>query len=603
MKDKFVLIDADYTLIENKPVVLLFCKDAKGQTVLVQDSTFEPYFYAMPKQIDKLKKKIEKLDLSKEDAKIIRVERIEKLWAGERKRLLKIVVDNPRKIPAVRDAIKNWKEVEETYEYAMPYYKRYIIDKRIEPTNWIEVEGEEVKVEREETKVEEIKAEGYQVDRAIDAKAVKALDLDKEISFKILAFDLELAEEKGKEKIIMISIVCGGQKKVLTSHRWKKMPKYVEAVESEKAMIERFLEIVKKMDPDFICAYNSDNFDFPKLKERADELKVSLKLGRDSKPVRLVRRGWISSAKTHGRVHIDLYAFIDHILSPSLKSEVLTLDAVAQELLGIGKEKIKFKEMQKMWSEKEQLNRLAEYSLWDSELVIKLAELILPQVFAISKLTGFLPFDAARNTYSQLVEAFLMRRAFVDDVLIPNRPKTDELERRRRQPVYKGAIVIEPKKGIHSNILVFDFRSLYPTIICSHNISPETFSCRHKGCKEKNEVPGTKWHFCVKGRGFVPKHLKDLIERRKKIKEKMKKIKKDSREWKRLDNEQFALKILANSCYGYMAFFGARWYKRECGSATASFGRFYIKKTIEMAKNEGFEVLYADTDSCFLTFK
>lgn len=592
MKENLFFIDADYTVIKDRAALRIYCKDKSGRTVLVLDSTFKPYFYVMPKKgkIGELKNNIQGLDEKEIETKIMKVECVEKIWHGKKTELIKITIDDPRKIPDVRNAVKKLEGVEETYEYAIPFYKRYIIDKQIEPMDWIEVNGEEIKLD------------GYQVGRVIDAKNVKAIELDIDTDPKVLAFDTEVVEEDGKEKIIMLSVVGDGYKKVLTTGSWDKKPSYVEILPDERVMIERFLEIVKEKDPDFICSYNGDNFDFPKLKEKATELKVSLKLGRDTAPVYVVRRGRVSSAKTKGRVHIDLFNFINNILSSSMKSEVLTLDAVAQELLGIGKKKMKFKEIQEVWNKKYQLEKLADYCLWDSELVLKLSKHLLPQIVALSRLTGLIPFDASRYTYSQLVEAYYMRRAFVDNRMIPNRPKTDELERRRMIPLYKGAIVIEPKKGIHPDILVFDFRSLYPTIIVTHNISPETLNCGHKECKEKNKVPENEWYLCTNVKGFIPTHLSDLIERRKKIKERMKTVEKDSLEWKKLDSMQYALKIVANASYGYTGYFGARWYCRECAQSTTAFGRFYITKVVEMAKKEGLEIVYGDTDSMFVQF-
>lgn len=588
-----MLIDADYTLIENKPVVRLYCKDTKGKIALVLDSIFKPYFFVMPRggKATELKKKIKGLDTKKLETEILKVDIVEKNWLGEKTKLLKVTIDNPRRIPDIRNAVKDWKEVEETYEYDIPFTKRFIIDKQIEPMNWIEVSGEETE-----------NKENYQVDRTIKATSVKSTKVEKETKLKVLAFDTEFIEENGKSKLIMLSLAGNdGYKKVLTSHHWEKKPSYVEVVKDEKGMIEKFIKIVKEHDADFLCSYNGDNFDFPKIKERCSELKISLKLGRDDNPVYVVRRGRVSSAKTKGRVHVDLFNFIDHILSASMRSEVLTLDEVAQELLGTGKKQMKYKEMVEIWNKKEEMERLAEYSMWDSELTLKLAEHILPQVFALCKLTGQLPFDAARYTYSQLVEAFYMKKAFPDDVLIPNRPKTDEIEERRMAPVYKGAIVIEPKKGIHSNVLVFDFRSLYPTIIVTHNIDPATFNCKHKECG-KNRVPGEKWCFCKKSVGFIPKHLEDLIKTRQQVKDKMKKMEEGSEEWRRADNEQYALKIIANATYGYFGYFGSKWYRRECGAAAAAWGRYYISFVVEKAKKFGFEIIYGDTDSLMVLY-
>jgi DNA polymerase elongation subunit (family B) len=593
LKENLILIDADYTLSGSNGVVRLYCKSSKGKTILVLDSTFQPYFYIMPKEgkISELKKRIGELDTKKIETKVLKVEAVERAWNGEKTRIIKITIDNPRRIPDVRDLIKNWKEVEDTYEYDIPFYKRYLIDKQIEPTNWIEVSGKEVE-----------KEERYQVDQIIKADSVRAIDVKKELKFKVLAFDTEWVEENDRNSLIMLSVVCNdGCKKVLTSHQWSKKPNYVEILKDEKGIVERFLEIIKEEDPDFLVGYNSDGFDIPNLKERATELKVSLKLGRDNIPIHVVRRGRISSAKSKGRVHVDLFNFINHILSASMKSEVLTLDEVAQELLGMKKKDMKYKEMKEIWSKKDQLERLSEYNLWDSELTLKLAEHILPQIFALSKLTGQLPFDASRYTYSQLVETFYMKKAFHDNVLIPNRPKTEEIEKRRMAPVYKGAIVIEPKKGIHSNILVFDFRSLYPTIIVTHNIDPATFNCKHKECK-KNKVPGKDWCFCKKPVGFMPKHLEYLIKTRQQVKNEMKGAKEGSEEWIKINNEQYALKIIANATYGYFGYFGSKWYSRECGAAAAAWGRYYINYVVEEAKKFGFEIIYGDTDSLMVAY-
>ena len=593
MKENLLLLDADYTLLEDKPTVRLYCKNSEGKTFLVLDQNFKPYFYVLPKK-DKLhetKKKIESLEKEKLEINLLEAEVVERIWQSEKTKLIKVIIDNPRKIPDVRDSVKDWDDVEETFEYDIPFYKRYIIDKQIEPMGWIEVEGER-SLNKE-----------YLVDEIIKANSIKPIKQEKKINFKVLAFDTEFIEENGKSRLIMLSVFSSdGTKKVITSKSWETQPSYVESVKGEKEIIERFLEIVKNSDVDFICSYNGDNFDFPKLKERAEELKIPLKLGRDNSVVHLVRRGRISSAKIKGRVHIDLFDFIDHILSASMKSEVLTLNEVAQELLGIGKKEMEYKEMVEIWGKKEQMERLVEYSLHDSFLTFKLSELILPQIFALSRLTGLLAFDVCRNTYSQLVEAFYTRRAFSDNVLVPNRPKTEEIEKRKMAPVYKGAIVIEPKKGIHSNILVFDFRSLYPTIIVTHNISPETFNCAHDECEKKNKVPETNWHFCTKVKGFIPKHLEDLIKERQEIKKRMKKLKKESEEYKLLNNRQFALKTIANASYGYFGFVGAKWYKRECGASTAAFGRFYITSVIEEAKRVGFEIIYGDTDSLMVKY-
>jgi DNA polymerase elongation subunit (family B) len=588
MKQNLLIFDVDYILDGERGIVRLFCKDEKGDTIIVLDSEFKSYFYVEPKEgkMKDYKKKLLGHDFK--EGKIVSVEEAEKEFIGEKKKLLKITVENPRDVYNIREEVKEWPEDEEEYEYAISFYQQYMIDKEIKPISWVEVDGEEFTEKR------------YQAKKVINTKNITPLALEKEVKMKTLAFDIEIAEEKGEEKIIMISFADNyGFKKVITT--WKQDTcKLVEILPDEKTLLERFVEIITKQDPDFLVSYNGDNFDFPKIKDRSEKLRVSLRLGRDNSEVRLVRRGRISSTKIRGRVHIDLFDYIDHALAPTMKTEVLTLDAVAEELLGLRKRDIKWKDIQESWKTQKGLEHLADYCQWDSELTLKLSEQLLPQIFAISQLTGLIPFDAGRYTYSQLDEAYLMRNAFKQNVLIPNSPKQDEIAQRRMKPKYAGGFVIEPKKGIHADILVFDFRSLYPTVIVTHNISPDTIDCGHDECKRRNKTPDTEHYYCTTEKGFIPRNLEEIIKDRTEVKKKMKDLKKDSLEFKRLDNLQYALKIIANSTYGYMGYFGARWYCYPCAASAASFGRFYIHRSIDMMKEENFEVMYGDTDSVFV---
>jgi len=586
MREKIFLIDVDYDVENDKGIIFLFGKNKEGKRVLVKKE-FYTYFFAMPKKGKEeiLKQKIE--NLKNLPTRILSVDIVSKNWMGEERKLIKITIQNPRKLKDVRDAIKEWEEVEETYEYNISFYKRFLMDYRIKPCSWIEVEGEKV-----ENK--------FYVDTTIEAKEIRQLEDYDEPTLKVIAIDTEWVEVENKEKLIMISIASESLRKVIALTEWQQKQDFVESCASEEKLIKRFLEIIKEEKPDIIVTYNGDGFDFLKLREKAKQLKIKFGFGIDDKELEFVRRGRVSAARCFGVVHVDEYVFVDKILSASLKSEVLTLDEVASELIGEGKKELEYKQMVEFWKERKELNRIAEYSMWDAHLTYLLSKILLPQIFSISRLTGEIPFDASRYSYSQLVEAYLMRKAVEDNVLIPNSPKTEEKEIRMIELPYRGAIVVEPKKGIHENIAVMDFKSLYPTIIVSHSISPELLNCNHEECKEKNSAPETKNHFCINKVGFIPKHLKFLIDRRKELKERIKKVPKDSPEYKILDNEQYATKIISNAMYGYFGFVGARWYKRECGEATAAWGRFYIKKIMQMAESFGFEIIYGDTDSIFV---
>ena len=587
MKVEFFLLDADYLKGKDKSFVRIFGKTEKKEKIACL-FPYDPYFYVLPQDIEKAEEEIKAL-LEKENVK--KIERVKRDLEGEVKEFLKIICKFPQDTQKIRDKIKQLEKkrggsgsVKEEYEYSINFYRRFLLDKNIEGSCWVEVEGERIKSD-------------LQVDLVLMGKSIRTLKKIKPPSLKLLSFDIETYEERGRKSIIMLSFWGEQLKKVITYQKGNFQP-WVEIVKDEKELLERFVEIINQYDPDFIFSFNGDSFDFPVIQERAAEKKVKLYLSRDKKEVKFTKRARVSSAQIKGRIHIDLFNFISNILSPNLQTEVLSLDAVSGELLGDKKIEMDYQELLEAWYKKKDLAKLTEYSLKDSELTFKLAHLLLPQILEMSKTIGQLPFDTSRMTYGQLVEWYLTRKAVQMNKIIPNQPKWEEIKKRRAL-TYTGGFVKEPVGGLHENIAVLDFRSLYPSVIATFNISPETLNC--SCCKEKGyKVPEENYWFCKEKKGFVSKVIEDLIKDRIKIKQEMEKIKKDSSEYIMLDKRQLSLKIVANAAYGMFAFAGAKWYCRECAESCTAFGRFFIKQTIEEAEKKGFSVLYADTDSCFL---
>lgn len=561
MKNRFMLLDADY-VDDGQVAIRLTGKDEKGKTVSVLVE-FEPYFYVMPSKIDdRIKKKI----LQVKEPKVKRIEEAERIIGSDKIKLLKIFVHHPQDVPKIRDAIKDFQEIghDNCFEYSINFYRRYLIDNQLSPGDWLEADMEKGFVRK--------------VKKARSSKT----------KLKTMAFDIETYEKGSETRIVMISLY-GNLKRVLTYRRGN-YSKNIEVLKNEKEIIERFVELVKKNDPDLIYGYNSDEFDFKLIHERAEALKVKLNMGRDGSSVRFTRRARVSSAEIQGRVHIDLYSFVSNILSANLQTEVLGLGEVSSEILGDEKIEMDPEDIYECW--RKDVSKLAEYCLKDSELTFRLGEALFPQIIELCRLIGQTPFDVSRMTYSQIVEWYLSRRAFALGRIIPNQPKFDEIKRRKMKPPYIGGFVKEPMEGLHENIAVLDFRSLYPSIIASHNISPETLNCR---CCRDEKVPELGYHFCKK-KGFVSSVIEEIIKKRIEIKKKLKTEFDGS-----LSIEEKALKITANATYGYLAFPGSKWYCHECAQSAAAWGRFYIKKIITEAEKEDFRVIYSDTDSVFLT--
>lgn len=543
------LLDVDYRG-KDRVVTRLVGRDKEGKLVLVRDENFLPYFF-----VEAEKKDLENITIDGKGPE--RIEKVKLFFEGKEKEVLKLFLRHPREVPLWREKLTQKK-----WEADIPFVRRYMIDRGLLP-------------------LESFDSENFTV-------------TGKKMSPRILAFDIETYSEgmprEKKDPITMISLFGEGLEKVLT---WKgKNSQSVEVFESEKAMLQAFVGAVREFDPDVLTGYNSDNFDFPYIQERCRQNGVVLCLGYGENEVSFVKRGVSRAAKVFGRIHLDIYPFVRNIVSRSMKSETLDLDAVASELIGEGKDEINWEESRKLW-EQGKVAKTAKYCLQDSRVTFKLAQKLVPMVVEISRATGIPVFDVSRMRTGQIVEYYLIRKAHGKSI-VPNRPGHDELSMRQGSR-FEGAFVVEPQKGLHENIALADFRSLYPSIIVSHNISPETMDC--DCCDGKLE---TGHWFCKKRDGFVPFALKELLDKRVELKGALKKLDKGTLDYTIADAKQKALKLIINSMYGYLGFSGARWYSFEAARAVTSLGRKYIKETITNAEASGFSVLYGDTDSVFL---
>ncbi len=551
------LLDIDYK--GKGRVVTRLLLRGKG---LVLDEKFLPYFYIIPKVP---KEEIEKLRVNGKGAE--KIEEVEKKDGRRLVKALKIYVRHPSEVPDWREAIKPFGE---RREFDIPFVRRYMIDHDLAPL----------------------------VEVTPDFKRGKSeLSLE---DLKVLAFDIEVLAEGGldpeKSPIVMISLWGKEGGKVIT---WGAIEgENVVKVASERELLRAFVREINQQKPDLLVGYNIDAFDFKFIKARAR--KFGVKLVFNGEEIKFVRRGLESAPRVFGLNIIDLYTFVRNILAPYLKTETLDLNAVAKEL--IGEEKVQIggmKGINQAWRNGD--SELYHYSLQDARITYLLALELLPMIIELAKIVGLPIFDVARMTPSQLVEWLLIRRAYKQNMLVPNRPKEEEIAA-RRSVTYEGAFVKEPIKGLHAPIAVCDFRSLYPTIIIAHNISPETIKCEHEECRQKNMAPNGVW-FCTKERGFLPSTVESLLKERLELKALAKKLKREGkvREAKLVDAKQKALKLILNSFYGYTGFPASRWYNIEVASAITAWGREYIRKIMKTAEELGFIVVYGDTDSVMLT--
>ena len=568
------LIDVNYKIINNNTIIELLCKDTKFFNLY---DKFDAYFY-----VDgpiTIKNEIEQIAINN-NTKIKRIETVKKKIKGKLKNILKIVCITPSDISKIKKGIERYP----CYEHKIRFKQKYINYKKLSPLHLFEYSSE---------------GEGWVTELNPSKKSIP-------LNFKCCAFDIETYTPTGlpkpiKEPVLMISYSTDKESKVISYKKSKH--DYVETVKTENKMIETFCDKLNDLDIEVLYGYNSANFDLDYLNKRSQSTGAYFGIGRNESPPRINTLGRNTIAKIDGRIHIDLYPISQSLgRMGAIDAQRFRLQDVYKAVTGtksITKELINKSDIWKVWdAETDDLELLFEYSLGDSVMTKLIGDKILPIEIEVSKASKTTLFDVTNASSSRLVENLLMYYSNLRNEIIPNIPSGSEIIARLHDQV-QGAYVKMPKPGIYDNLVVFDFRSLYPSIIISHNVDPNTLNCTCCTDKEKHISP-LSHKFCSKNKGLVPEVLEELISTRIKLKEKLKQTEKNSTEYNELYPRVQALKILANSFYGYLLYSRSRWYTREGGESITAWARYYIKQTIEKAEKNGFEVIYSDTDSTFL---
>ncbi|MCK5609161.1 ribonuclease H-like domain-containing protein [Candidatus Pacearchaeota archaeon] len=594
MKTKFIPIDYDYFDLNGKNHIKIIGRDETGKRICVID-TCDIYMWAILNRdvsndkIEELKEKISKITVEKKDRTTV-IEKIElhdKKFLEKEVKALKIFATNYKDLPGIASELGD-EAIYKRRGYDLGFTTHYIIEKKLKPLYWYEIEGQDI------TDSEEFKTKNLNVDKTIKVEKIKEI---KEIKFtpKVLSYDIETdALQIGEGEILMISLVSKNYKKVIS---WKKSktrtPDFVEYVEDEKELLKRFVEEVKKNSPDFLVGYFSDGFDLPYIKERARLLNVRLPIGIDGSQPRL-SRGNQTTAKINGIVHIDILRFIKTAYAQYMKSESLSLNEVAKEFLNDKKIKFELKHSSKI--DEKNWNEYYKYNLQDSVLVEGLFEKMWPDLVEFSKTINEPIFDTSRYGLSKYIESYILHNLEKFNEIPERRPGYNESNERKNTRGVEGAFVLEPKPGLYDNIAMFDFTSMHTSIIITHNLSSATLlEKKEKDAFVSPEIEtkeGIKKYYFQKKIGFFPELLKDIFEKRKKFKEEYKKN--PNHMTKARSN---AFKVLSASAHGYIGFFGARYYSKETSASVLAFVRKFNQEIIEKVEKEGFTPIFGDTDS------
>jgi len=551
----------------------------------------------------------------------------------------KVVAKDPlavggRPTGCLRDIIpQEWSEMgmeqsAKVWEAAIKYYQCYLYDRQLAPGMIYKIEnGELVPVQNEpaEETIKRIQTlftdEPKQFLQPVESWArlleypvpeFRRVALDIEVETPTLEIEGRLTFRVPDPREADHQVLCAalmdshGEKRILLLKRPSvregtvKIPAdvSVEYYPTEKELIQAIFDAL--WDYPFVVTFNGDDFDLHYLWHRAQKLGIR----RSEVPIELGRK----TCLLHYGVHIDLYKFFFNrsiqIYAFGQKYRDVTLDDIGKALIGMTKIELTKGLNDLSYTE------LAQYCLRDAEIALKLTtfddDLVMKLILAITRISRMPMEDVSRQGVSRWIRNFLQFEHRRLNMLIPN---TDDILTVKGKTVtkaiikgkkYKGAIVVEPVPGVHFNVAVMDFPSLYPSIIKVYNLGYQSILCPHEDCKS-NKVPDTPHWVCTKRQALeslLIGSLRDLRVKWYKSKAKDKTLPSELRSWYNVI--QAALKVILNASYGV---FGAETFDLYCppvAEATAALGRHSITQIINEAQKLGIPVIYGDTDSIFL---
>ena len=204
----------------------------------------------------------------------------------------------------------------------------------------------------------------------------------------------------------------------------------------------------------------------------------------------------------------------------------------------------------------------------------------------------------ARSSTGTGITSMQIDRAMSEGILVPWRKSEPEEFRSALDLLEgdKGGMVFIPRPGLHESVCELDFASMYPAIMKTFNISPETVDCP---CCPDNPVPGTGHTLCRLREGLIPRVLAPLLEKRARYKD-LRDGASTSDERRRYEQRQGALKWLLVVSFGYLGYKNARFGKVAAHECVTALGRDVLLQAKEIAEGEGYTLLHGIVDSLWL---
>jgi len=405
-------------------------------------------------------------------------------------------------------------------------------------------------------------------------------------SFELMSIDLEC--DYRNDALFSIAFVSQQVKKTLIIGEGQDSDR-IEFVADESSLLKRWIEWVEKIDPDIIIGWNVINFDLRLLQKKSQSLNIPLRIGR-ARAIPAWRKAKTDTEhyfiSIPGRVVLD---GIDTLKSATYSFASFALESVGQELLGRGKLIRAEEKLDPLFKPKEIVRQfhadkaaLAAYNLEDCQLVWDIfvkADLIN---FSIerARLTG-LEMDKVGGSvaaFDNLYLPRLHRKGFIA-------PNIGDYAGELSAP---GGYVMDSKPGLHDSVLVLDYKSLYPSIIRTFKVDPYA-RIAAKQATADDIVGGFDGASFSKSENILPDIIAALWQ---------------ARDHAKADKNAAlsqAIKIIMNSFYGVLGTPGCRIHDSRLTSSITKRSHEIILQTVKLIEGEGYEVIYGDTDSVFVS--
>lgn len=609
---------------QKKVAVLKFYEPESQKIILWRDETgHKPYCYSKldPSELGFLS--------GRED--VLKVEQVKKndLLTDTKINVSKIIVADPLAIGGTQTE-KSIRNVIETWESDIKYYENYLYDRALIVGKYYKIDNNKIIPQKLEISDEvQLALKSLLWDKLSKQEIVDSKGFQEHISewadllnqpipkIRRLSFDIEVEAEIGRipdakvaeKKVTAIAFEGSDNLKQVFVLKRKdqdegenELPSDVKVKlfdeSDEKIMIQEAFKIISEYP--FVITFNGDDFDMPYLYNRAERLGIP----NSENPLYMMRD---SATLKHG-VHIDLYRTFSNrsfqIYAFSHKYNDFSLDSVSSALLN--ESKINYgKDLESL-----SCYQVANYCFNDAYLTYKLTsfnnDLLMKLLVVISRIARMPIDDIARMGVSQWIRSLLYYEHRQRNSLIPRRSELEaksaevSMDAIIKDKKYRGGLVVEPEEGIHFNVVVMDFASLYPSIIKVRNLSYETVRCPHNECRD-NKIPDTNHWVCTKQNGLTSMligSLRDLRVNYYKSLAKNQSLSEEQRQQYTVVSQ--ALKVILNASYGVMGAEIFPLYFLPAAEATTAVGRYIIQETIKKCEEVGIKVLYGDTDSLFL---